>query len=112
MIFLPTFVNALFGLIEKPHDMGWNQHLLSGLPSLRAMFGHAILQTAFLPYEAWFNMDAIVRTCWRMAVSRRRLLEWRPSSLAAVQHQHGSELAPHVVRARCWPWAPPSCCPS
>src|SRR5450830_1212729 len=82
VIFLPTFVNALFGLIEKPNDMGWNQHLLSGLPSLRAMFGHAILQTAFLPYEAWFNMDAIVRTCWRMAVSRRRLLEWRPSSLA------------------------------
>jgi cyclic beta-1,2-glucan synthetase len=82
VIFLPTFVNALFGLIEKPHDMGWNQHLLSGLPSLRAMFGHAILQAAFLPYEAWFNMDAIVRTCWRMAVSRRRLLEWRPSSLS------------------------------
>ena len=82
VIFLPTFVNALFGLIEKPHDMGWNQHLLSGLPSLRAMFGHAILQTAFLPYEAWFNMDAIVRTCWRMLVSRRNLLEWRPSSMA------------------------------
>ncbi len=83
VIFLPTFVNALFGLIEKPHDMGWNQHLQSGLPSLRAMFGHAILQTAFLPYEAWFNADAIVRTCWRMLVSRRHLLEWQPSNQAS-----------------------------
>ncbi|WP_426116889.1 GH36-type glycosyl hydrolase domain-containing protein [Massilia sp. PWRC2] len=82
VIFLPTFVNALFGLIEKPHDIGWNQHLQSGLPSLRAMFGHAFLQTAFLPYEAWVNTDAIARTCWRMAVSRRRLLEWQPSAQA------------------------------
>ena len=82
VIFLPTFVNALFGLIEKPHDMLWQQHMASGLSSLRIMFAHAVLQTAFLPYEAWFSLDAIARTGWRMLVTRRRLLEWRPSSLA------------------------------
>ncbi|MDB5936450.1 MAG: cyclic beta 1-2 glucan synthetase [Massilia sp.] len=82
VIFLPTFVNALFGLIEKPHDMGWSQHMASGLSSLRIMFAHAVLQTAFLPYEAWFSLDAIVRTGWRMLATRRRLLEWRPSNLA------------------------------
>ncbi|WLI91877.1 glucoamylase family protein [Massilia sp. R2A-15] len=82
VIFLPTFVNALFGLIEKPHDMRWGQHMASGTSSLKLMFGHALLQAAFLPYEAWFSLDAIVRTGWRMLVSRRNLLEWRPSSLA------------------------------
>jgi cyclic beta-1,2-glucan synthetase len=82
VIFLPTFVSALVGLIEKPHDMGWRQHMASGLPSLKIMFGHAVLQAAFLPYEAWFSLDAIVRTGWRMLVTRRDLLEWRPSSLA------------------------------
>jgi cellobiose phosphorylase len=83
VIFLPTIVSALIGLIEKPHDMRWRQHLTTGLSSLKVMFGHAALQTAFLPYEAWFSVDAILRTGWRMLVSRRNLLEWRPSSLAS-----------------------------
>ena len=82
VIFLPTFVSALVGLIEKPHDVRWRQHMAGGLSSLKIMFGHAVLQAAFLPYEAWFSFDAIVRTGWRMLVSRRHLLEWRPSSLA------------------------------
>jgi cyclic beta-1,2-glucan synthetase len=41
-----------------------------------------VLNTAFLPHEAWYSLDAIVRTGWRMLVSRRHLLEWRASSLA------------------------------
>ena len=32
-----------------------------------------------LPYEAFFSLDAILRTVWRMLVSHRRLLEWNPS---------------------------------
>ncbi|HEU4374485.1 MAG TPA: cyclic beta 1-2 glucan synthetase, partial [Telluria sp.] len=82
VIFVPTFVSALVGLIEKPHDMRWRQHISSGFSSVKVMFGHAALQTVFLPYEAWFSLDAIVRTCWRMLVTRRNLLEWRPSGLA------------------------------
>ena len=33
-----------------------------------------------LPYEAFFSLDAIVRTAVRMFVTRRRLLEWSPST--------------------------------
>ena len=29
-----------------------------------------------LPYEAAYSLDAILRTLWRMAVTRRHLLEW------------------------------------
>jgi cyclic beta-1,2-glucan synthetase len=82
VIFVPTFVSALVGLVEKPHDMRWRQHLGAGFNSVKVMFGHAALQAVFLPYEAWFSLDAIVRTGWRMLVSRRNLLEWRPSGLA------------------------------
>ncbi|MDB5754509.1 MAG: cyclic beta 1-2 glucan synthetase, partial [Massilia sp.] len=82
VIFLPTFVSALVGLVEKPHDMRWRQHLFGGINSLKLMFGHSALTLVFLPYEAWFSLDAIVRTGWRMLVSHRKLLEWRPSSLA------------------------------
>jgi cellobiose phosphorylase len=82
VIFVPTFVSALVGLIEKPHDMRWRQHVAAGFSSVKVMFGHAALQTVFLPYEAWFSLDAIVRTAWRMLATRRNLLEWRPSGLA------------------------------
>ena len=33
-----------------------------------------------LPYEAFFSLDAIVRTAWRLLITHRRLLEWNPSS--------------------------------
>ncbi|MFL6661331.1 MAG: GH36-type glycosyl hydrolase domain-containing protein, partial [Rhizobacter sp.] len=38
---------------------------------------------ACLPYEAYYSLDAILRTLWRLGFTRRRLLEWQPSALAA-----------------------------
>ena len=38
------------------------------------------LAIAFLPHQAWISVDAIVRTLWRLVVSRRKLLEWRTAS--------------------------------
>ena len=32
-----------------------------------------------LPYEAFFSLDAMLRTAWRMLVTHKRLLEWNPS---------------------------------
>ena len=46
---------------------------------------------ACLPYEAYFSLDAILRTLWRMLVARRRLLEWSVSSDA--DRNRGNSLA-------------------
>ena len=81
VIFLPTLVAALFDVIEKPSDVLWRQHMATSVKSARLLFGHAALNLAFLPYEAYFSLDAIARACFRMLVSRRHLLEWRASSL-------------------------------
>jgi len=35
---------------------------------------------ACLPHEAAYSLSAIGRTLWRIVVSKRRLLEWRPSA--------------------------------
>ncbi|MCC7003361.1 MAG: hypothetical protein IT357_14485, partial [Gemmatimonadaceae bacterium] len=40
------------------------------------------LAVVFLPQQAWLAADAITRTLWRLAVSRRHLLEWQPAALA------------------------------
>ena len=38
------------------------------------------LAIAFLPHQAWVSADAIVRTLWRLFVTRRSLLEWQTAS--------------------------------
>jgi hypothetical protein len=45
----------------------------------------SLLALAWLPYEAFYSVDAIARTLWRTLISRRRLLEWKPSSLVERQ---------------------------
>ena len=80
-VFLPTLISAIWDLVEKPHDVVWRQHFSISMKSARLMFGHSILTAAFLPYEAFFSLDAIFRALWRMLVSRRKLLEWKASGL-------------------------------
>ncbi len=49
------------------------------------------LQTlACLPYEAAYSLGAISRTLWRVLLSKRRLLEWRPSADVRVDTAPGS----------------------
>ena len=82
VFFLPLFLGLLVGLADKPHDIPVQQHLLNWGQGARIGLGHAVLNATFLPHEAWYSVDAIARTAWRMLVSRRRLLEWRASSLS------------------------------
>jgi len=60
-----------------------------------------VLQTlACLPYEAAYSLAAIARTLWRVLVSGRRLLEWRPSADVAVGTEPGSvQDLLHVLRS-------------
>ena len=81
VIFLPALISAVWDLVEKPHDVLWRQHFSTSMKSTRLMFGHSILTLAFLPYEAFFSLDAIGRALYRMLISHRKLLEWRASNL-------------------------------
>jgi len=53
-----------------------------------------LLQTsqtlACLPYEAVYSVGAVARTLWRVLLSKRRLLEWRPSADVRVDTAPGS----------------------
>ncbi|MBA4416804.1 MAG: cyclic beta 1-2 glucan synthetase [Syntrophus sp. (in: bacteria)] len=79
IIVTPSLVIALLDLFQKPGDVLIGQHILAALRES----GRSLGQTAFtficLPYEAFFSIDAIVRTIWRMVIAKKRLLEWNPS---------------------------------
>src|SRR5471030_2118485 len=85
VIFVPSLVSSAYDLANKPRETLWSQHVASWLRRSRLHFAHSILMLMFLPYEAWFSLDAVLRTIWRMVVSRKHLLEWRASALARSQ---------------------------
>jgi cellobiose phosphorylase len=82
VFFVPFALRTLVALADKPHDVTAGAHLLHCAHDARLGLYHALLDTAFLPHEASYSVDAIARGAWRMLVSKRRRLEWRAPSLS------------------------------
>ena len=80
IVLLPPVLATLHELGRKPQEVNWRQHLTTTAGAARRRGAQVVFELACLPHEAWFSLDAIVRSVWRMAVSHRRLLEWKPSS--------------------------------
>jgi len=79
-LLIPPGMASFPDLFQKPGDARLRQHLMVTLRSAGRDFAQAAFTLACLPYEAFFSLDAIVRTGWRMWVTHRRLLEWNPSN--------------------------------
>lgn len=80
VLLVPPLVTALGDLLRKPEELGPGQHAAAILPSVGRHLAQALVALACLPYEAAFSLDAIVRTLVRLGFTRRRLLQWQPSS--------------------------------
>lgn len=80
IILIPSLIMSLLNLFQKPRDVMLTQHLTFAVHTA----GNNLLQAVFtlicLPYEAYFSIDAIGRTLWRILISHKRLLEWNPSN--------------------------------
>ena len=80
ILLLPSAIASLSDLVTRSAEVSPAQHLIAVARAARRHIAQAVLALAFLPYEAFFCLDAIVRTIGRMLITRRRLLEWNPSS--------------------------------
>ncbi|MFZ3253473.1 MAG: hypothetical protein WA133_04220, partial [Syntrophales bacterium] len=79
IILLPSVIATLLEAFQKPDDVLPGQHLAASLHSTRRRFAQAGFTLICLPYEAFFSLEAIVRTGWRMLITHERLLEWSTS---------------------------------
>lgn len=79
IILLPSLLSLVANAVRKPDDVTPRQHLAAVVRSVPRYFSQALFTLACLPYEAFFSLDAVLRTEWRMLVSRRHLLQWNPS---------------------------------
>ncbi|MDC7690362.1 GH36-type glycosyl hydrolase domain-containing protein [Vogesella indigofera] len=71
---------AILDLFRKPQDVLLRQHLQAVVRVALRHMQQVAFELACLPFEAAYSLGAATRTLWRVLVSRRRLLEWNPSS--------------------------------
>ncbi|MGP1676815.1 MAG: GH36-type glycosyl hydrolase domain-containing protein [Burkholderiales bacterium] len=91
IVLIPPLIASILDLLRKPDDVLPGQHLAAAWRSARGHFAQAVLTLACLPHEAYFSLDAIMRTNWRIWVTHRRLLEW--ASSGSLEHDHHTSLA-------------------
>jgi cyclic beta-1,2-glucan synthetase len=80
IILIPSLIGSILEITRKPADVLLSQHTKLALRSAGRHLAQATYMLVCLPYEAFFSLDAIARTAIRMLVTRRRLLEWSPST--------------------------------
>jgi hypothetical protein len=79
IILVPSLITSILEMLQKPGDVLMGQHLAAAVRSAGRHFAQAAFTLLCMPYEAFFSLDAVIRTMWRMLVAHRRLLEWSPS---------------------------------
>ncbi|WP_255505436.1 GH36-type glycosyl hydrolase domain-containing protein [Alkalisalibacterium limincola] len=99
---LPVAIPTLRDVLAKPLDLAPGIHLRQVARAGMRQLKRAAVAVALLPHEAWYSVDAIARTLWRVLVSRRRLLQWCPSSEA--ERRLGRGAAAELARM----WAAPA----
>jgi cyclic beta-1,2-glucan synthetase len=76
VLMTPVLAGVVDGL-RRPQEVLYRRHLAIVLRSARQNLVLTLFRFACLPYEAWINLSAIVRTSWRVLGTQKRLLEWQ-----------------------------------
>jgi len=82
IIAAPWLVSLSLAAVRPPLDRSWAAYYASLARDAWLAVQQFVLALVFLPHQAWISGDAIVRTLWRLTVSRKHLLEWRTAEQA------------------------------
>jgi len=97
-IAIPSLLPIADFIKPKRVQITLSSHLRSLLQDLLRAFAQIGLTVAFIAHQASAMVDAIVRTIYRLTISRRRLLEW----VSAAQMQRTPQLSLAGYYARMW----------
>ncbi len=95
----PWIVSLLLALVRPPLDKSWRAYYSAVGRDAVTSIQQIALAVVFLPHQAWVSADAIVRTLWRMGVSRRHLLEWQTAS----RTERGMSGSSRIAWRNMWP---------
>jgi cyclic beta-1,2-glucan synthetase len=80
IILIPSLLVSGWNLIQKPDEVTISHHLSNATRATYKSALQALFTLITLPYEAFVSLDAIIRTQWRMAITKKHLLQWTPSN--------------------------------
>ena len=95
----PWIFSLLLAVLRPPIDKSWRAYYGGVAHDAITSAQQLALAIVFLPHQAVLSADAIVRTLWRLGLTRRHLLEWLTSSQSEREAGVG---AGHTWRAM-WP---------
>ncbi len=78
---MPPLMPVIAGLLPRRSTVTLRSHLRAVRNDFLLAIAQTGLLTTMLAYQAWLMCDAIVRTLWRLFVTRRNMLEWVPADL-------------------------------
>ncbi len=76
----PHIVALLLAVLRPPTGKSWWAYYAPVGQDAATSVQQLALAITFLPHQAWISVDAILRTLWRIFVTRRRMLEWQTAS--------------------------------
>ena len=77
---LPLLAQLFTTLRHLPGETRWREYRRGWMEEIGRTFVQTLLQVVLLPHRAISMLDALVRTMWRMLVSRRKMLEWEAAA--------------------------------
>ncbi len=112
VLLIPPLLATLPDVLRKPGDMRLGQHFAAVASAAGQRAIQAVFFLVTLPHEAFYSMDAILRTLVRLLVTQQRLLEWTPSGNVQGRHARNDLAASSATwdLPPCWPLARPSFC--
>jgi cellobiose phosphorylase len=89
---IPVLITSVSHALMKPEEVMMRQHLKAVWKLSVQHLEQSVFFLISLPFEAWYSTLAILRTCWRLFFTKRRLLEWK-----SIKHwEHKSTLAEYL----------------
>ncbi len=89
LIAAPAIVAGCCAIVSKGNSTPWGMHLRDSVWSLFKNVMQSLITLMLLPIEALTNLDAIIRSLYRLLISGRRRLQWQTSR--HVQRTSGSD---------------------
>ena len=88
LLSLPRLLGLTHALLPRRRGINLPLHFRAFWRDLRTASLQIGLNIAFLADQAWLMGDAILRTAWRLTVTRKHLLEWVTAAQAGATRQH------------------------